>query len=163
MPLSESDIHAKNILKVLMPFILIFTAWVASAVILYNGYLYGLADPVNFARSGALVVAVALLVASIDHMTVAKAISSSFSTLEDHIEERVFKQHIESKLEQYRLKKSSQEIAFLEDMFREQYFDLAPYRYGKVIQQKLQKHEVLLGAIGTIIWGFGDLAAIYWF
>lgn len=117
-------------------------------------------DWITFARSGSLLVCIALVLAIIDHQSwVKNAIPTSqkyrpetYSNIEKAIEDT-----IKEEIKTFNLKKSENEIKYLTNLRYNEFLEKQKSEKAHETRSRFQRVELAIGLVGTLIWGFGDL------
>jgi len=153
----------KQYLALLKPFISIAFALLAVILITCIGIYLSIKfdDWLWFARSGAAIVTISLLLASTNHSTWADSFVDILDTVtksstKDEVKqivqdsvERSFKRHNVELAENELAYHTSKEIGLLTQQSKEILVNLA--------HKKFVRFEFTIAAYGTLIWGFGDL------
>ena len=164
--LSE-EVDYKIILKSMLVFlwpriIIIFLIFISIAIVGF-GMRYSIEnnDWSIFSRSGSVLVIIALIVAIVDHSYWSKkAIEVGNKAITEKRKEQFkdnFYKVIREDLDKYKVEKSENEINYLVNKEYTKYLEDLPERIGTVTRKSLQKYELIVASVGTVIWGFGDL------
>ena len=150
----------ERLVELVLPIVAILMAWLAVVVATVVGVWLSLSKEnwSIFARSGSIVVAVALLLAIYDHFSWARSLSElARGVVKNEGVEDMFIKDIREALLSHGIEKAENEIGFLAEQKSKSYYEMFPYRFSYHLKSLFQKNELLIGIYGTLIWGFGDL------
>ncbi len=168
------------------PRITIIVAWIIALSILSIGcaWSYQVDDWNIFARSGSLLVFIALVVASINFngwsknnyqfiggVVAEKANSQEDPGIREILEKTIstsdtmttilfsksLNENLNEKLNEIGLSIPNKHRKLLVSFLIDQQAQLMMNLTDRHIKEKVQKHELLVAALGTLVWGFGDL------
>lgn len=146
------------------PWVAVIIAIIVSIIILGIGIWLSLEldDWTIFSRSGSLLVVIALALAILDHSNwLQKVINVSSDAALPEFKEKLkqnFLNKVTERLSKHNLQKSEDEIEYIVNIEISKYIEEVPNRIGSTVKRSFQKYELIIAAIGTIVWGFGDLA-----
>ena len=151
------------LLPILVPFVTVRIVWGIAGVIVLLGIALSMvyANWTIFSRSGSLLVVCALLLALFDYTSSIKQLLESFekilpTNVRDEQLEGV-RELVQKELRECGVSKSEEEISYLARQKFQSSWEELPNRLGGCFKMKSVESEVLLGIMGTLIWGFGDL------
>lgn len=162
-PVIDGSVFATHFFTITKIFIILFSSVIISIAILGTGIWLSFAssDWTIFSRSGSLLVIVALIMALTDHSGwLRKIIKIGDNSLSEKAKEefkRAFSKNIEEDLKRFEIVKSKNEIDYLTDVKVQDYLQNFPNRIGIEIRKSIQKYELSIAIIGTLVWGFGDI------
>ena len=153
----------KQNVKISSPLLWIICSIFISGIIIYFGIQLSIKynDWTIFSRSGSLLILVTLFIILIEH---SKFFTSLIRNLDENrcikyssILKKIIRRKIVQTLRKYQIQKSSLEIDYLVEkefyLFIEYFSNITRISLKEIAQ----RIELIIGIIGTIIWGFGDL------
>lgn len=158
-----TDNDEDDLINVISPIIYISGGYLFAILIFLGGIIISinLHDWSWFSRSGSLLVVIALTLEVIDFPTWISNISKSVRKYSERDGDEflydTFRNIIKENLKKHGVIKSPEEIEFLTEQYRDNYLELLPTKFGSGVKKMAHKYEIIIAAIGTLIWGFGDL------
>jgi hypothetical protein len=161
------DISVDERYLLVKPFLFFIAGIALSIIVVIVGIYFSVikSDWSWFARLGALLVVIALILATVDlpgwMVNLLKLGKKKSSTeLKDSFSE-IFKDDIKNKIKQCGNSMSEADIEFHASIMAEHYQTNLPTLFSIHMKSITQKIELIIAALGTFIWAFGDLPNMY--